>query len=387
MSKPLYFDYSATTPLDPRVLESMLPYLREEFGNSSSQNAYGWEAEKAVQKARQQAAEAIGCRPQEIFFTSGSTESNNWALRGLADSFRQENSAPIHILSTAVEHSSVRMSLDNMQAHAGVQVEYIPTSRDGRVDVEDIRKRIRPTTRIFSFMWVNNELGSVNPMAEIAALAREHSIYFHTDATQAVGKLPVDIKKIPVDLLSLSAHKIYGPKGVGLLFVRSQNPRVSIAPLFYGGGQERDLRSGTVNVPGVVGLGHALSLVKNSVQEEMDKAWRSRRQLLAAWSKAGLPFRLNGPAEQTAPQILNLTFPPAGAGTIQLPGVAFSRGSACHADSLEESHVLQSIGLNAGEAENSIRLSFGRPTTPEDFLALTRLLFSKFKIDSEINSL
>jgi cysteine desulfurase len=235
-------------------------------------------------------------------------------------------------------------------------------------------------------MWANNELGSLNPMHEISKLTREKKIHLHTDATQALGKIPVDLHKTPVDLLSLSSHKIYGPKGVGALYIRAQNPSVQIHPLLWGGGQEKGLRSGTVNVPGVVGLGAAMNLIQENIENEFTKAWTARKNLLQKWQQAKVPFRLNGPSEETVPQVLNLTFLDPNSKPWSQPWslaqIAYSRGSACHSESLEVSHVLRSIGISNAEAEQTVRLSFGRMTTQDELEQLTRLIFNKYKIES-----
>ncbi len=380
MQKSIYLDYSATTPVDEKVFTAMQPYFLERFGNSASQlHPYGWEAESAVEKARKQIASALEILPKEIYFTSGATESNNWAIQGLIEAWQEEApQASIHIISSNAEHNSILRVLEYAQKNRHVEVDFLPVGTDGRVSTEQVLQAIKPHTKLISLMWANNELGSLNPIQEISKITREKKIYFHTDATQAIGKIPLSLKETPVDLLSFSAHKLYGPKGVGALYLRSQNPTVQIRPLLYGGGQERGLRSGTLNVPGIVGFGQAMDLVKNQIVEEFKKALQLRQTLLKIWTEAEIRFRVNGAINHSVPQILNITFLEP-EGSFQLPGISFSKGSACHSEKQELSHVLRAIGLHSLEAEKTLRFSFGRMTTTEELKTLSEMLFSRFK--------
>ncbi|MGZ3781698.1 MAG: cysteine desulfurase family protein, partial [Pseudobdellovibrionaceae bacterium] len=255
-NKNIYLDYNATTPVDPQVFQAMEPYFKEYFGNPASAiHQWGWMAENAVSKARSQVASLIGAKTSEVIFTAGATESNNWCVFGLISKIREENpKEPIHFITSCIEHSSVMKSMQEAQK-MGVEVDFLPVNKFGQVELDAVRKAIKPHTKLMSFIWVNNEIGTINPIPEIAKLAKEHQIYLHTDATQAAGKIPLNVTEMGIDLMSFSAHKIYGPKGVGALYIRSKDPKVQINPLIYGGGQEKGLRSGTLNVPAIVGFG------------------------------------------------------------------------------------------------------------------------------------
>lgn len=362
----IYLDYNATTPLDPRVFEAMKPYFLEHFGNpASGQHAWGWTAEAALQRARARTAALLRSQPQEIFFTSGATEANNWALFGLFHQFRMNDPrAPFHLVTTAVEHNSV-LNAARALGELGAEIDILPVDRNGQVAPEDVERALRPHTRLVSIIWVNNEIGTVNRMSEIGEICRRKSVYFHSDGTQAVGKIPVDLSLLPIDLLSFSGHKMYGPKGVGGLFIRSKDPHVSIKPLFFGGGHERGLRSGTPHVPGIVGLGAAAELRSKELPMDMEKALLLRRRL---WTKlsAGLPgLRLNGHPEERSPINLSLLLPERSVESLlpSLQGLGFSTGSACSAGRVSISHVLAGIGLDEQEASRSLRLSVGRGTT------------------------
>jgi len=377
MNKFIYLDYCATTPTDPMVMKAMQPFFSEHFGNSASQlHPYGWEASTAVEKARKQVALGLKCAPQEIYFTSGATESNNWAIIGLVEHCLSEAPGqPIHIISAKTEHNSILGILSYLKKSRNIEVDFLPVNSAGMVTVDQVQKSIKPHTKLISLMWVNNELGSIHPISEISSLARQHKIYFHSDATQAVGKIPIDLQEAKIDLLSLSGHKIYGPKGVGALFIRKQDPVVSIHPLFHGGGQEKGLRSGTVNVPGVVGLGQAMENLHHSMTDDLNLIKNLRERILTSWQKADLQFRING---EGIPHILNVTFlspPKKGLG---FPGIAFSKGSACHSDSQDPSHVLSALGIPAAEAVNTFRFSLGRTTTAEEIEQFLKIVTSKF---------
>ncbi|MFN7825320.1 MAG: cysteine desulfurase family protein [Pseudobdellovibrionaceae bacterium] len=375
--KSLYLDYNATTPVDPAVLEVMLPYFTEHFGNSvSSLHELGWKADQAVETARKQVAQLLCCSPQEVFFTSGATESNNWVMRGLIDHWRRtEPQVKPHVISSPVEHSSVLQTLHWAQRAGLLDVTYVPVDSTGKVQLEEVIKSLRSETRLMSFMWVNNELGSFNPLRELGELARERKIYLHTDATQAIGKTKVDLSEFPLDLLSFSGHKIYGPKGVGILYRRSKNPSVQLDPLLYGGGHERGQRSGTVNVPAVVGLGAACDIVSQRWTRDAQNVMDLKKRLFADLKSTFQGLRLNGSQdlETAACNTLNLTFTqhqlPA-----QIPGLAVSRGSACHSGSTSSSQVLKAIGIPEREAQNTLRISLGRDQTWEELSKVAPLL-------------
>src|ERR1700752_4709548 len=302
---PIYMDNHATTPVDPRVVEAMLPYFTERFGNAASRNhSFGWAGEEAVGNARAQVASLIGATPKEIIFTSGATESDNLMIKGVAEMYREKGN---HIITQAIEHKAVLDTCKRLEKY-GYEVTYLPVQRDGRVDPEDVRKAIRPTTILISIMYANNEIGVINPIAEIGKIAKEHGIIFAVDGVQAVGKVPVDVQKDTIDLLAISAHKIYGPKGVGALYVRRRNPRVQLSALIDGGGHERGMRSGTLNVPGIVGLGKACEVAQQEMPQEADRVRALRDRL-----KQGLEAKLdevfiNGSVEHRLPNNLNVSF-------------------------------------------------------------------------------
>lgn len=367
MKKLIYLDFNATTPVDPRVLEAMLPYFSEQFGNSMSMaHSYGWDAEKAVQKARGQVAKLLNCQASEVYFTSGATESNNWALRGLFDQLQAENkNQKIEIISSSLEHNSVIKSLQNLEG-LGAKVHYVKTSPTGEIDLNHLQSLINENTKLISIMWVNNEIGTINPVSEISEIARKNKIYFHSDATQAIGKLDIDLKQCPVDLVSFSAHKFYGPKGIGALVIKKHQPFVKIKPLLFGGGHEQGMRSGTLNVPGIVGLGEACEILfENSTLETVQlKKLQALFYNLLQNSFANL--QLNGP--EIGKRIcnnLNITFRDHTVPSF-FAQLALSKGSACQSGETSVSHVLKGIGLSPKDAENTLRLSLGRGTREED---------------------
>ena len=364
MNRPIYLDHHATTPIAPAVLEAMLPYFTEKFGNAaSSTHRYGWEAEEAVHTAREQVAALIKAKPEEIIFTSGATESDNLALKGIAWAYRDKGQ---HIITTTTEHKAV---LDTCQAleRQGFEVTYVPVDRTGRVDPEDIRKAITPQTILISVMYVNSEIGTIGPLAEIGAIARQHGVLFHSDAVQGVGKIACDVDTLQVDLLSLSAHKIYGPKGIGALYVREAHPeRIRLQPIIDGGGHEQGFRSGTLNVPGIVGMGQACALCQQLWPEESVRLRRLRQRLYAGLTARLDDVYLNGHPEQRVPGNLNLSFAYAEGESLLLSLkdiVALSSGSACTSASHEPSYVLQAIGVPDSLAHSSIRFGLGRGTT------------------------
>src|SRR6202011_2538994 len=302
---PIYMDNHATTPVDPRVLEAMLPYFTQKFGNAASRNhAFGWAGEEAVENARQQIASLINATPKEIIFTSGATESDNLMIKGIAEMYREKGN---HIITQAIEHKAVLDTCKRLEKY-GYEVTYLPVRRDGRVDPEDVRKAITPKTILITVMYANNEIGVINPIQEIGKIAKEHGIIFAVDGVQAVGKIPVDVQKDNIDLLAISAHKLYGPKGVGALYVRRRNPRVQLAALIDGGGHERGMRSGTLNVTGIVGLGKACEICQQEMKEEAARLSALRDRLKTRLeSKLDETF-INGSIEYRLPTNLNMSF-------------------------------------------------------------------------------
>jgi cysteine desulfurase len=362
---PIYMDNHATTPMDPRVLEAMLPYFTDKFGNAASRNhSFGWAGEEAVENARQQVASLINATAKEIIFTSGATESDNLMIKGVAEMYREKGN---HIITQAIEHKAVLDTCKNLEKH-GFEVTYLPVQKDGRVDPEDVCKAIKPTTILISIMYANNEIGVINPIAEIGKIAKERGVIFAVDGVQAVGKIPVDVQKDNIDLLAISAHKLYGPKGVGALYVRRRNPRVQLSAIIDGGGHERGMRSGTLNVPGIVGLGKACELCQQEMATESERLRGLRDRL-----KAGLEAKLdevfvNGSLEHRLPNNLNMSFAYV-EGESLLMGindVAVSSGSACTSATLEPSYVLKALGVGEDLAHTSIRFGLGRFTTPEE---------------------
>lgn len=370
-SPSIYLDYNSSTPVDPKVLEAMLPFLKDDFGNPSSQgHPWGWAAEKAVNTARTQVATLIGCDNKEVTFTSGATESNNWALFGLIHHcMRQNPSDKIHVISSTIEHNSILNGLKYLNG-LNVEVDFLDVDKTGLVNIEDLKSKIKPHTRLISIMWVNNEIGSINDVIAIGRLAHSKQIYFHTDGTQAVGKIAMSLKDLPIDMLSFSGHKIYGPKGVGVLYKRRKDPYVDIDPLFLGGGQESGQRSGTLNVPGIVGIGKACELITSSLYSEIEHYRALLTQMLHGLKTHFPDIKLNGPAEisQRSPINLSITFPER-LGTdlsLRIPGVGVSTGSACSTGKISASHVLKGIGLSPEESSRTLRISVGRYTTAED---------------------
>ena len=362
---PIYMDNHATTPVDPRVVDAMLPYFTERFGNAASRNhSFGWAGEEAVENARAQVASLIGATPKEIIFTSGATESDNLMIKGVAEMYREKGN---HIITQAIEHKAVLDTCKRLEKY-GYEVTYLPVQRDGRVNPEDVRKAITPKTILITIMYANNEIGIVNPMAEIGKIAKEHGIIFAVDGVQAVGKIPVDVQKDNIDLLAISGHKIYGPKGVGALYVRRRNPRVQLSAIIDGGGHERGMRSGTLNVTGIIGLGKACELAQQEMPEE-SKKMRALRDRLRAGLEAKLDeVYINGSMEHRLPNNLNMSFAYV-EGESLLMGindVAVSSGSACTSATLEPSYVLKALGVGEDLAHTSIRFGLGRFNTEEE---------------------
>jgi cysteine desulfurase len=362
VSLPIYMDNHATSPLDPRVLEAMLPYFTSKFGNAASRNhAFGWEAEQAVETAREQIAKLIGATAKEIIFTSGATESNNLAIKGIAEMYRERGN---HIITQVSEHKAVLDTCKRLEKY-GYRVTYLPVKADGLIDLEDLKRAMDDKTILVSIMAANNEIGVLQPIAEIGKLCHEKGVIFHTDAVQAVGKVPVNVIADNIDVLSLSAHKIYGPKGVGALYVRRRNPRVQIAAQIDGGGHERGMRSGTLNVPGIVGLGKACEIAYNEMATEAVYLAGLRDRLRAKLESELDYVEVNGSWEHRLPGNLNMSFVYV-EGESLLMGindVAVSSGSACTSATLEPSYVLKALGLGDDVAHSSIRFGLGRFNT------------------------
>ena len=356
---PIYMDNHATTPLDPRVLEAMMPYLTGIFGNAASRNhSFGWEAEKAVDQAREQIAKLIGATAKEIIFTSGATESNNLALKGIAEMYRERGN---HIITQMTEHKAVLDTCKKLEK-LGFRVTYLPVKGDGLIDLDDLRRAMDDQTILVSIMYANNEIGVVQPIKEIGALCHEKNVIFHTDAVQAVGKIPVNVIADNIDVLSLTAHKVYGPKGVGALYVRRRNPRVQISEQQNGGGHERGMRSGTLNVPGIVGFGAACEIAMNEMEAEAKRQIELREYLKHKLETALDYTQINGNMDHHLPGNLNMSFIYV-EGESLLMGIndiAVSSGSACTSATLEPSYVLKALGLGDDVAHSSIRFGLGR---------------------------
>lgn len=362
---PIYMDYHATTPVDPRVLETMLPFFSVQFGNAASRShAFGWAAEEAVENARAQIAALIGANPKEIIFTSGATESNNLAIKGVAEMYREKGN---HIVTQATEHKAVLDTCKRLKGQ-GCEVSYLPVRGDGRVDAEEVARAITPKTILISIMYANNEIGTIQPIREIGAIAKRHGVLFHVDAAQAAGKVPVDVASDGIDLLSISAHKIYGPKGVGVLYVRRKDPRVQLAAAIDGGGHERGLRSGTLNVPGIVGLGKACELCREEMPAESVRLAGLRDRLKEGILKRLDNVSINGSLEHRLPNNLNASFAGVEGESLMMgiSDVAVSSGSACTSAKIEPSYVLRAIGVDEDLAHASIRFGLGRFNTEEE---------------------
>ncbi len=365
MKIPIYMDYHATTPVDPRVLEAMLPFFTEHFGNAASRNhAFGWAAEQAVEQARQQVAELIGANVKEIIFTSGATESNNLAIKGVAEMYREKGN---HIITCVTEHKAVIDTCKKLEKQ-GARVTYLPVQKDGRISLDDLRAAITDKTILITIMAANNEIGVLQPIAEIGAIAKEKGILFHTDAVQAVGKVPFDVNALKVDLVSLTGHKMYGPKGVGALYVRRRNPRVLLSEQISGGGHERGMRSGTLNVPGIVGLGRAAAIARAEMAAEGERLRALRDRLNAGLHRQLDEVYINGSMEHRLPHNLNISFAYVEGESLLMgiSDVAVSSGSACTSASLEPSYVLKALGAGDDLAHSSIRFGLGRFTTEEE---------------------
>jgi cysteine desulfurase len=365
MKKTIYMDYHATTPVDPRVLEAMLPYFTQKFGNAASRNhSYGWEAEQAVERARQQIAELIGATPKEIVFTSGATESDNLAIKGVAEMYAERGN---HVITLTTEHKAVLDAGKKLRKH-GCEVTFLGVGRDGLIDLDELGRAITDKTVLISVMYANNEIGVIQPIREIGKIARERGVLFHTDATQAVGKVPINVDQDNIDLMSISAHKMYGPKGVGALYVRRKNPRVQLTAQMDGGGHERGMRSGTLNVPGIVGLGEACAICQREMADEAARLAVLRDKLKDRLLAELDEVYINGSLEHRLPNNLNMSFAYVEGESLLMgiDDIAVSSGSACTSATLEPSYVLRALGIPDDLAHTSIRFGLGRFNTEEE---------------------
>jgi cysteine desulfurase len=361
---PIYLDNNATTPMDPRVLEAMIPYFTDHFGNAASRNhPFGWEAEEAVDYAREQVAKLIGADPKEVIFTSGATEGDNLAIKGVYEMYASKGN---HIITVVTEHKAVLDTCKHIEKIGG-EVTYLRVAADGLIDLKELEAAIRPTTVLIAVMYANNEVGVIQPVKEISTIARKHGVLFFTDATQAVGKIPVDVNKDGIDLLTFSAHKMYGPKGIGALYVRRKNPRVKVTAQMDGGGHERGMRSGTLNVPGIVGFGKACELCRLDMEEDTKRIGRLRDKLENALLQIEESY-VNGNREHRLPHVTNISFKYVEGEGLMMgfnKNIALSSGSACTSASLEPSYVLKALGLGDDLAHSSLRFGLGRFTTED----------------------
>ena len=361
---PIYLDNNATTPMDPRVLEAMTPYFLEHFGNAASRNhPFGWEAEEAVDYAREQVAKLVGADPKEIIFTSGATEGDNLAIKGVYEMYASKGN---HIITATTEHKAVLDTCKHIEKTGG-EVTYLQVKRDGLIDLAELEAAIKPTTILIAIMYANNEIGTIQPVREISAIAKKHGVLFFTDAVQAVGKIPVDVIKDGIDLMAFTAHKMYGPKGVGALYVRRKNPRVKVTAQMDGGGHERGMRSGTLNVPGIVGFGKACELCRLEMESDTKRISILRDKLERELMKLEEAY-INGSTEHRLPHVTNISFKHVeGEGLLMgfNKNIALSSGSACTSASLEPSYVLKALGLGDDLAHSSLRFGLGRFTTED----------------------
>ena len=361
---PIYLDNNATTQMDPRVLEAMTPYFLEHFGNAASRNhPFGWEAEEAVDYAREQVAKLIGADPKEIIFTSGATEGDNLGIKGVYEMYASKGN---HIITATTEHKAVLDTCKHIEKSGG-EVTYLQVKPDGLIDLKELEAAIKPTTILIAIMYANNEIGTVMPIKEISAIARKHGVLVFTDGTQAVGKIPVDVNKDGIDIMAFTAHKMYGPKGVGALYVRRKNPRVKVTAQMDGGGHERGMRSGTLNVPGIVGFGKACEVCMLDMEEDSKRIIKMRDHLETELMKLEEAY-INGSTQHRLPHVTNISFKHVeGEGLLMgfNKNIALSSGSACTSASLEPSYVLKALGLGDDLAHSSLRFGLGRFTTDE----------------------
>ncbi len=361
---PIYLDHNATTPCDPRVVEAMIPYFTNSFGNAASRNhPFGWQAEEAVDNAREQVAKLIGADPKEIIFTSGATEADNLAIKGVFEMYASKGN---HIITCNIEHKAVLDTCKHIEKEGG-EVTYLKVKDNGLIDLTELEAAIKPTTILIAIMYANNEVGTIMPMKEISAIAKKKGILVFSDATQAVGKVPVNVNTDGIDLMAFTAHKMYGPKGVGALYVRRKNPRVKVTAQIDGGGHERGMRSGTLNVPGIVGFGKACEICMNEMTEETARVSKLRNKLENALLKIEEAY-LNGDKEQRLPHVTNISFKYVEGEGLMMgfnKNIAVSSGSACTSASLEPSYVLKALGLGDDLAHSSLRFGLGRFTTED----------------------
>lgn len=361
---PIYLDNNATTPMDPRVLEAMTPYFLEHYGNAASRNhPFGWEAEEAVDYAREQVAKLIGADPKEIIFTSGATEGDNLAIKGVYEMYASKGN---HIITATTEHKAVLDTCKHIEKTGG-EVTYLQVKRDGLIDLKELEAAIKPTTILIAIMYANNEIGTIQPIKEISAIAKKNGILFFSDAVQAVGKVPVDVNKDGIDLMAFTAHKMYGPKGIGALYVRRKNPRVKVTAQMDGGGHERGMRSGTLNVPGIVGFGKACELCRLEMEADSKRISILRDKLETELMKLEEAY-INGSTEHRLPHVTNISFKHVeGEGLLMgfNKNIALSSGSACTSASLEPSYVLKALGLGDDLAHSSLRFGLGRFTSED----------------------
>ena len=361
---PIYLDHNATTPCDPRVVEAMIPYFTNDFGNAASRNhPFGWKAEEAVDNAREQVARLIGAEAKEIIFTSGATEGDNLALKGVFEMYKNKGN---HIITCNIEHKAVLDTCKHLEKE-GAEVTYLKVNDDGLIDLKELEAAFKPTTILVAIMYANNEIGVVEPMREISAMAKKRGVLVFSDATQAVGKIPVDVNKDGIDLLAMTAHKMYGPKGIGALYVRRKNPRVKVTAQVDGGGHERGMRSGTLNVPGIVGFGKACELCMNEMEAEAKRLSKLRDKLETALLKLEEAY-VNGDKQHRLPHVSNISFKYVEGEGLMMgfnKDIAVSSGSACTSASLEPSYVLKALGLGDDLAHSSLRFGLGRFTTEE----------------------
>jgi cysteine desulfurase len=361
---PIYLDNNATTPMDPRVLEAMIPYFTEHFGNAASRNhPFGWEAEEAVDYAREQVAKLIGADPKEIIFTSGATEGDNLGIKGVYEMYASKGN---HIITCTTEHKAVLDTCKHIE-HLGGEVTYLPVAANGLIDLTALEAAIKPTTILIAIMYANNEIGVVQPVKAISAIAKKHGVLFFSDAVQAVGKIPVDVNADGIDIMAFTAHKMYGPKGIGALYVRRKNPRVKVTAQMDGGGHERGMRSGTLNVPGIVGFGKACELARLEMAADAERLSKLRDKLEAALTQIDESY-VNGSTEHRLPHVANISFKYVEGEGLMMgfnKTIALSSGSACTSASLEPSYVLKALGLGDDLAHSSLRFGLGRFTTEE----------------------
>jgi len=364
LNLPVYLDHNATTPCDPRVVEAMIPYFTQSFGNAASRNhSFGWQAEDAVDNAREQVAKLIGADPKEIIFTSGATEGDNLGIKGVFDMYASKGN---HIITCNIEHKAVLDTCKNIEREGG-EVTYLDVKPNGLIDLQELEAAIKPTTILIAIMYANNEIGTIMPVREISALARKHGVLFFTDGVQAVGKIPVDVNKDGIDIMAFTAHKMYGPKGVGALYVRRKNPRVKVTAQIDGGGHERGMRSGTLNVPGIVGFGKACEICLQEMESDTARIIKLRDKLENALLKVEESY-LNGDKEARLPHVTNISFKYVEGEGLMMgfnKNIALSSGSACTSASLEPSYVLKALGLGDDLAHSSLRFGLGRYTTEE----------------------